>query len=1553
MRRLLLLVLCVALVASAPWGGGSDTHAASTDFELRVLGYNSWVSGGPGSLRVIAYHPQSLRGVGGIPVEAVLDLGGKKEPLPLFKGTTNEQGSLDGQFRIPGTLEGAVTLRVSAAAPAEAKGRHSVDAAIQVRREQRIYLTTDKPLYQPGQDIHVRALVLRSPGLEPLVKSPLTIEIEDARANKVYKHRAVTSRFGVVSTTFRLASEVNMGEYHVRCRLGDENGATAEKSVTVKKYVLPKFKIGIKTDKSWYLPKEKVRGTVQADYFFGKPVAGARVAVEVRTFDVDVRSLARLEGVTGPTGSYAFEFELPDYFVGQPLEKGKATLGFAVQVKDTADHQEEGGTQVAVVKSPIAVEVIPESGHLVPGLPNKLFFLSTLPDGSPVSAALRINLPHYTTALVTDATGFGEVSWTPAPPDLKTAHVSQYAVPGRRRFRGDDMPLGDVQPGLGPQVVPTIPVQGTVVVRDRSGTEATVPVSLGLAAQRESILVRPDRALYRVGDVFKARIFSSKKNGNVYVDMIRDNQTIFTRSVDVKDGEGDLSFSLTPETFGAIQVHAYEIRSTGDIVRDTRRIFVQPAKDLLVTVQADRGTYRPGGESKLTFMVKDSKGVPALAVLGVDVVDESLFALAERQPGLERVYFLLERQLMASRYEVHGLSLQDAVRDQKKVDDERSQRYSQALFTRMPAPGAYTLKIDTFETKLSRMVDRMFRVQQAVYVYRNKHGSWPDSVKAMVEAGVVSQADSLDAWGHPLRLQRKNGTPVVCSLGPDGRYGSGDEWDYQTLAHRYRRGPQGGDLDDELGAVRGGMARPQLAAAKAAPAATGVAMERARRDENEARPADTGSRDVDRAGAKGQPAPRIREFFPETLFVAPEVVTDEKGRATLTIPLADSITTWRLTAFASSVLGKMGNATAGIRVFQDFFVDIDAPVSLTQGDVVSIPVAVYNYLPEAQTVSLRLEKADWYEQMDGDTREIKMGPNEVTGVSFQIRAKSPGSFPLTVFAQGSKLSDAIRRSIAVMPDGREFTSVKSDQLRGTVKAVVDVPADAIDGASKMLVTLYPGVFSQVVEGLDSILRMPGGCFEQTSSSTYPNVLVTRYLKRMRKTTPELSMKAEGYINAGYQRLLTFEVPGGGFSVFGQAPANPILTAYGLMEFHDMAKVHEVDPNLLARTRQWLLAQQGKDGAWGAGRQGFYAEGWSNVPNSNLVSTAYIAWALVECGERDARVTAAVNYLRKHMHEASEPYTAALVANTLVAWDPKDAAAAEAVDRLLAMRIDDKDYTYWRTKIATAAYGTGRAGDIETTALATLALLGSGQHSAQANRALAYLVRSKDAFGTWQSTQATVLTMKALIASIERAGDQVNANVSVLVNGKKAGSFRMTSDNFDVFHQVDVSGFVQKGANEVVLTVEGKGNALYKIATHVWRPWKAVPPPPSDILSIDVQYDRSTLAKDDTAACSVQVRNLTKRVANQVMLDIGVPPGFDVRSDDLEALVKKQVIQRFSLTGRQVIIYLAKMDAAQALTVTYRLKARYPLRAQAPASRVYEYYNPDRQAITLPKLMEVK
>jgi uncharacterized protein YfaS (alpha-2-macroglobulin family) len=225
-------------------------------------------------------------------------------------------------------------------------------------------------------------------------------------------------------------------------------------------------------------------------------------------------------------------------------------------------------------------------------------------------------------------------------------------------------------------------------------------------------------------------------------------------------------------------------------------------------------------------------------------------------------------------------------------------------------------------------------------------------------------------------------------------------------------------------------------------------------------------------------APRplpVRQYFPETLLWQPALITDGHGRTTLEVPFADSITTWRLTASASSKGGLLGGVTAPLRVFQDFFVDLDLPVALTQNDEVAFPVAVYNYLKTPQTVTLELKPEPWFELIDGGPRrDLRLGPGEVAAARFRIRARQVGSFPLTVAARGGTASDAVKRSVEVLPDGKPVEQVFTDRLKGTATHKLTVPPTAVAGASKLLVKVYPGVVSQVLEGMEGLLRLPGG-----------------------------------------------------------------------------------------------------------------------------------------------------------------------------------------------------------------------------------------------------------------------------------------------------------------------------------------------------------------------------------------------------------------------------------------------------------------------------------------------
>ena len=124
--------------------------------------------------------------------------------------------------------------------------------------------------------------------------------------------------------------------------------------------------------------------------------------------------------------------------------------------------------------------------------------------------------------------------------------------------------------------------------------------------------------------------------------------------------------------------------------------------------------------------------------------------------------------------------------------------------------------------------------------------------------------------------------------------------------------------------------------------------------------------------------------------------------------------------------------------------------------------------------------------------------------------------------------------------------------------------------------------------------------------------------------------------------------GGGFEWFGKTPAHNVLTAYGLMEFSDMAKVHEVDPEVIERTRNWLYSKQGGDGSW-TPDQGGIAEGAVNAfRGAKLRTTAYIAWALAESGQADNKLNRALDFILENADSEKDNYTLGLCANALVA-----------------------------------------------------------------------------------------------------------------------------------------------------------------------------------------------------------------------------------------------------------------------------------------------------------------
>jgi len=400
----------------------------------------------------------------------------------------------------------------------------------------------------------------------------------------------------------------------------------------------------------------------------------------------------------------------------------------------------------------------------------------------------------------------------------------------------------------------------------------------------------------------------------------------------------------------------------------------------------------------------------------------------------------------------------------------------------------------------------------------------------------------------------------------------------------------------------------------------------------------------------------------------------------------------------------------------------------------------------------------------------------------------------------------------------------------------------------------------------------------------------------------------------------------------------------------MAEVRPVDKDMIDRTRTWLLGQQQDDGHWTAAR-GLDETGQLSDP---VAITAYVAFALAAAGEDGPALERAKGYLRGAGDMGT--YTTALAANFMVAYQPNDPWTVALLDSLAESveALVEGAGQHWQTDEQTTTYGSGPAAYIETTALATHALLAARAHPAVAEQALSWLVTQKNPNGAWGSTAGTVWTIKCMLASLEGGrDDSADARIRVLLDDQERAVFSVTPENSDVLRQADLTAWLVPGqAHRVSIVKEGTGNLNYGLVQRHYIPW-AGPPPGDGPLHIEVSYDRTNLTVDDTVTATVQVRNDDVAYADMVMVDLGIPPGFDAMTADLDGLVARRVFSKYELTQRQLLLYFTQIQPEQPVEFSYRLVARDPIRAQAPRSRVYSYYNPEVETEALPIEFEVR
>jgi hypothetical protein len=728
---------------------------------------------------------------------------------------------------------------------------------------------------------------------------------------------------------------------------------------------------------------------------------------------------------------------------------------------------------------------------------------------------------------------------------------------------------------------------------------------------------------------------------------------------------------------------------------------------------------------------------------------------------------------------------------------------------------------------------------------------------------------------------------------------------------------------------------------------------------------------ITKSGGSLVTTPHLREYFPETLVWQPSLETDKRGRAKIDFKLADNITTWKLAVLGSTEDGRIGTTETEIKSFQPFFVEHDPPRVLTEGDEISLPVVVRNYLQQTQKVALELKPENWFSLRGPSRKGTLVAADDASRETFNIRATSSikdGKQRITAIAADG--NDAIEKPVTVHPDGEESSVSDSDILGGSATLQLQLPENMIPNSNQSELKIYPNLMAHVIESVEAIMSRPYGCGEQTISSSYPSLLLLRQGKSSGEESP-LRSRAERYLSLGYSRLLNYRDESGGFTYWGRGKPDLALTAYAIRFLSDARDMIPVDEEVIDDAQRWLIKEQQADGSW-------LRESRRDTEKSRqaAILTAYIARVLASAGgeaskEKAEALKLALAYLSTRAPEIDEPYLIASYA--LAAIKVQDISRAKSLISKLATLVHREGNTnYWSLETNTPFYGWGLTGRVETTALVVQALtaycsLPTAKCESDPKLAaggLLFLLKQKDRYGVWYSTQATINVLDALLTvlttqSQTRANSESQATADVVVNERLVDTFKLpaTASRLMSPITVDISRFVHTGKNTIrIKRAEGSPFASVQALASFYEPWPGASgntETRTNDLRLQAKCDKTEGRVGDEFTCHVEAERIASRGYGMMLAEIGVPPGADVDRSSLETAMKGSgwVINQYDVLPDRVVVYL--WPYAGGAKFDFKFRARFGLNAKSAASVLYDYYNPEARAVVPPVTFKVR
>lgn len=554
-------------------------------FELRVAATRTADAGRPYRVRVRATHPLTSRPVQGVEVAAEVSFDEMREAEESgalkLSGTTGRDGYVSFDFALPAQIktdEGEIKVRAR-----RGDVVHTASEEINFIQATRILLTSDKPLYQPGQILHLRALLLNHTTRRALADTAATLQIKDPEGTTVFTAPLKTSRFGIAGCDWPIPDNTRLGDYSVSVAPddGDMDNA-ASLLVKISRYELPNFSVKATPDRGYYLPGESAQVEVRGDYLFGQPVKRGRVRLVRETErewnykeqKYDIKEGDKYEGELGSDGRFLARINLSEEHetLADDSWQRFRDLDYAAYITDpTTNRTEQRRFRLRLTREPIHIYVA-RGDHWQPrGLPLVFFVSTSYADGTPASCEVKFARTPET-----------QENWQ-LPRSIKTNAYGVAKVYGAevREDGGNEFSI-------------------MLSASDRVGRTGTLVENFWHTSE-PAIRIETDKTIHRAGESIRARLSTNAENLKVILDVVSNNRVVTTETLTLRGGSASLELPYRPEFRNRVTLSAYSADIPGsdyeDYPRDTRTVIFPRNRELKVGVQMSRASYQPGEEA--------------------------------------------------------------------------------------------------------------------------------------------------------------------------------------------------------------------------------------------------------------------------------------------------------------------------------------------------------------------------------------------------------------------------------------------------------------------------------------------------------------------------------------------------------------------------------------------------------------------------------------------------------------------------------------------------------------------------------------------------------------------------------------------------------------------------------------------------------------------------------------------------------------------------------------------------------------------------------------------